>query len=754
MSKLFRATLVAKKSHPDSPESIIIHSDQFNTQKDFSDACIEELKQIEDVALWFAPKVERVTQEEFDAANQSEITPQDCAADGIDDDSQIEDAGLITESVNVSSDISSHQEVVDQYHYFQYAKGYPIIIKLSKLNKNVRVSYMFDSNQFLEIDKEFSTLENGLINALGYVIEDCIDAGIECHEWAKLTVKGIGGRNPDRFFHESIMTPQEVVDFFDSEPETKLDTWEANDDIKYKKLYSRIVDVISDYKGDQMPSASKCYVHLVSVVPEKHKGRDDIESRILREIAQVKNPHNFTNSTNSVQIMMMAFRDLDSADRLREASSAMQRLGEKFRDDEAACDQKSGPESLPTTEESLPVEDKIEPEVVKPEPKAAESLPSKSIGEPEMVNIEPEGLPVDDLGFDFDDKKSEPDEMIERNFDDSESKTEKSDFEKLIESYNEKIEALGLGEVIVFNDMPNAIYHAVVGTSSSKIKDAMKSLMYFNGKHNTKEIEQEVGAQFDIGNVFHSICLEPDLTSKEYIKEPSGDGVPAKPTQPQIDKYNEWRKLGSPEKSENPKAWPTDLMFERVGFWNDFYESSNGLYPIAAQDWELAESMVNSAMSDSDSSKILKHPSRRCEVSYFKRCDTTGMIIKARPDLELGRIIADLKSIALRGNFDEKYLLTALRKEVFNRGYHISAAMYLDITGKDQFLWIFTNKQKGYHWTATLRASDEILEKGREIYFEYRQKIADAYQSGVWKKPESITSKFNPETNKTELPEV
>jgi exodeoxyribonuclease VIII len=95
-----------------------------------------------------------------------------------------------------------------------------------------------------------------------------------------------------------------------------------------------------------------------------------------------------------------------------------------------------------------------------------------------------------------------------------------------------------------------------------------------------------------------------------------------------------------------------------------------------------------------------------------------------------------------------------LRKEVLNRRYDLSAAMYLDICDKSQFVWIFTNKQKGYHWTATVLASAEILERGRTQYLEYKRKIAESYNSGIWPKPQSIQSKKNLETGKLELPSI
>lgn len=907
-NKYFKATLTPKKSHPDSPAEIVTYTDAFKTQKEFSDQCLKELAEVENVTLWFAPKIEKVTQEEFEANNDNEpeITLEDSQrpTEGeIRDQFAIDHSGkkklislisnelagyenevleriiaiveetndwnatkddsepvLYGENITIDSaceflaymvetcqmpahellnirnirgamrsyskpriDNAPHkstttlqvsgeiEELKEQYHFFQYAKGYPILVKLQQLSGKVRASYMFDSNQFIEIDKEFTSLENGLVNALGYVLSDCTDAGVDDHAWAKATVKCIGSRDPDRFFHESIISYEEVLKFLESEPEVKNDTWETNDDIKYKKLYSKIVDVIADYNGEQIPSARDCYDQLVMSVPPKYIDVADLENRILREIAQVKNPHNFTNATNATQIIMQAFRDLYSAERLKSTSkteakqeieqkpeSAMSRLDGKFNHIESACFclleydycniEMSG-EKLSDVKYFLQLGHEIYKDAAYLTSKEEaivfalnrvkcsmlchfdrknveiafskifenpvewfDSLEKKNESHVNYIRMDnsAETLPPTTKNEPLDTKSAL--EVVKSDPETAESLP--TDFEIMVNDYNEKIESLDIGEVIIFDDMPNEIYHAVVGVSSSKIKDAMRSLMYFDAKHNTKEIEPETGDQFDVGNVFHSITLEPDMTSKEYIREPSGDDIPKKPSSDQWTKFNAWHALGCPEKADNPKAYPTDLMLERCGFWKDFYEENANLYPVDADNWQLAENMAISALSDSDSSLLLKHPARKTERSYFKRCEITGMIIKARPDIEVGKIIGDLKSIALRGNFDEKYLLTALRKEIFNRNYHLSAAMYLDICGKDRFVWIFTNKQKGYHWTATLRASAEILDRGRELYIEYKQKIADAYNSGNWSKPESIQSRVNPESGKIELPEV
>lgn len=781
--KFFKATIQPKKSHPDNPEDLVFFSDQYATVKAFQDD-LKKLMEEEDEnhAFWFAPKVERITEDEF-KENQPAGDAQDLSGVGEELAAAKEQLAEIEKQIEeVSAEIKNSSTSNTQCYWFEYVKGNPIVMRVVKNKKGkFNISYKFESDLFIEVDKEFEKKENAIINVFGYVINDCMDSPSPEHN---AIIKGIGGRDPETAIPSALMSDEEVSKYFGMAsieekeescggfndcgtcPSCKLKDfkpWEQDKTVEYKKLYGALVDVAAKYKGDSIPAISDCYRTFLDGIISYISIDLFNEDALVDSILLVDDPNSFTSAHGVKTLLMMAHPE--------KTETAKDRLAKVFDDSDSdgvsqSVTVQSDEENHAETMEAIALAKDISdlpdgyilpvgqtfntnelPELpplpvcgISSEKSDIDKFAEK-VGEViEQVASRPD---ENDLGFDFGDSPEAP-----------KAQDDKSDFEKMIEEYNEKIEALEPGQTIVFEDMPNEIYHAVVGISSSKIKDAMISMMYYNAKHNTKEIERESGSQFDIGNVFHSICLEPDLTSKEYICEPSGEGVPQKPTTPQIEKYNEWVKLGSPEKSENPKAYPTDLMFERCGFWNDFYETTSGRYPVAADDWKLAEAMVNSAMSDEDASKLLRHPARRCETSYFKRCDITGMIIKARPDIEVGRIIGDLKSIALRGSYDEKYLISALRKEVFNRNYHLSAAMYLDITGKDQFLWIFTNKQKGYHWTATVRASSEILEQGRELYLEYKQKISDAYTSGKWPKPESIQSKRNPETGKIELAEI
>jgi hypothetical protein len=109
---------------------------------------------------------------------------------------------------------------------------------------------------------------------------------------------------------------------------------------------------------------------------------------------------------------------------------------------------------------------------------------------------------------------------------------------------------------------------------------------------------------------------------------------------------------------------------------------------------------------------LLTHPSRAVEVSYFGFDDETGLEVRVRPDLEIEldgvRIGADLKTISM-WNVKQESLRARLHREIIDRDYHLSAAMYCETAALDQFFWIFVNKDENYHWIAIIEASTELL---------------------------------------------
>ena len=125
-------------------------------------------------------------------------------------------------------------------------------------------------------------------------------------------------------------------------------------------------------------------------------------------------------------------------------------------------------------------------------------------------------------------------------------------------------------------------------------------------------------------------------------------------------------------------------------------------------------------------------------MSYFGFDEETGLELRVRPDIEIqlqhSRIGSDLKTVDL-GTVKQERLRDRLHREIIERDYHLSAAMYCDVANLDQFSWIFVNKTPGYHWVVVVEASTELLELGRLEYRRTLRMINDAMETNIWPAP-------------------
>ena len=71
-----------------------------------------------------------------------------------------------------------------------------------------------------------------------------------------------------------------------------------------------------------------------------------------------------------------------------------------------------------------------------------------------------------------------------------------------------------------YEGLPNNVYHAANGISSTQVKDARVSLMYFNARHVAKTIARENSKVLDMGNLVHALALQPDNLYAEFSVEP------------------------------------------------------------------------------------------------------------------------------------------------------------------------------------------------------------------------------------------
>lgn len=189
-------------------------------------------------------------------------------------------------------------------------------------------------------------------------------------------------------------------------------------------------------------------------------------------------------------------------------------------------------------------------------------------------------------------------------------------------------------------------------------------------------------------------------------------------------------------KSVNPNAIFED---ELINQWRQ----DDSKIQVETADYTMASNMRDAVMQHSEASKLINHPNRVSEVSYYGIDEDTGLEIRVRPDIEIQiaddhRLGFDLKSVSL-GRFKQEAIESMIRREILNRDYHVSAAMYSDVAMLDQFFWIFVNTDENYHWVAIVEASPELLELGRLEYKQTLRDINQAMETNYWPAPITTT---------------
>ncbi|HAS1021898.1 TPA: exodeoxyribonuclease [Enterobacter cloacae] len=199
--------------------------------------------------------------------------------------------------------------------------------------------------------------------------------------------------------------------------------------------------------------------------------------------------------------------------------------------------------------------------------------------------------------------------------------------------------------------------------------------------------------------------------------------------------------------SEIVRTIRPDVVF--ADDWHAQQEAANaGKETISVEMYELIKNINDALQSNNDASRLLNHPARQSEVSYFGFDEETGLEVRVRPDIEIRlpyeSICADLKTVSL-GYVRQDKLKDRLHREIIDRDYHLSAAMYCDVAGLDKFTWIFVNKDPGYHWVAVVDASPMLLELGRKEYRRALRQIEEAMETGYWPAPisEAYTDDLN-----------
>lgn len=204
----------------------------------------------------------------------------------------------------------------------------------------------------------------------------------------------------------------------------------------------------------------------------------------------------------------------------------------------------------------------------------------------------------------------------------------------------------------------------------------------FEGYHDP--VDEKLRARFDVGTLFHTMVLEPELLEKEYW----------------FDRGQEW-----PLKDIHKQIVYADGSPVFIGAdytYNDL---------VMAKDQILASPDAAFLMFNLD----------KAEHSTDFKCPRTGLYFRGRPDaiLKDGSVV-DLKTASRN---DEKSFMRSV--DMFH--YDMQAAFYCDVCETKDFYWIACSLKS--HTVEVYKATDKQLGKGWEKN-EYAKKRIMEYLNG------------------------
>lgn len=245
----------------------------------------------------------------------------------------------------------------------------------------------------------------------------------------------------------------------------------------------------------------------------------------------------------------------------------------------------------------------------------------------------------------------------------------------------------------IYPDLPNDVYHAAPGVSSSMLNDMLRSPLHCWARYLDPDREpQKPSAAMQLGTAVHTAALEPDRWESEYVVAP---------------KCDRRTKAGKAE-------------------WEAFQEQAAGRTVVTQEQAHTAQAMARAVRTHPEAAALLAAGAAEHSVFHEHSC---GELVKVRPDWWHPGALADLKTTgdASPGGF---------RRQVARMRYYLQAALYVDtvaafIGERLPWYWIAVESEPP-HAVAVYQADAEALERGRALYHRALSLFVECRRAGRW----------------------
>jgi len=296
----------------------------------------------------------------------------------------------------------------------------------------------------------------------------------------------------------------------------------------------------------------------------------------------------------------------------------------------------------------------------------------------------------------------------------------------------------------IHQGLPNDNYHLSDGISSTGIKRTLVSSLHFKDKYDqaqelqAKGLPQATTPTLEFGNKYHELILEPELFAEHYMG-PVDQALlkGALNTVPELKEA--CKELGLKVGGSRgelitrlKEADPAVRIYEEV-----LANACGDKTIIDDEDWERLMGMQKRLKEH----KTIGHlfDEGQAEVSVYWTDKETGVLCKIRPDWVKPidavdghqHMLIDLKS-AIDASHD------GFERAVYNFGYHISAAMYLEgweeVTGEDLSGYFLFTAQEHFrpYALAPYPIDDDALAIGKKRFHEALRIYAACLEADDW----------------------
>lgn len=198
-------------------------------------------------------------------------------------------------------------------------------------------------------------------------------------------------------------------------------------------------------------------------------------------------------------------------------------------------------------------------------------------------------------------------------------------------------------------------------------------------------------------------------------------------------------------KTGEPKPWNWN-----ANFCKEWREDQSPKQVVKFETHQQAQNATKFLFGDPQIRELIKNSDHQVMVTAEYQDADTGIIVPIKTLLDLvpdsqhpdyGKCLADLKTC----NSAACYPWT---KSVFEHGYHVQAAMYLDAyttaTGEDRTDWLHVLQESFPPWQVGKRLlSSEFVELGRLKYITALKRYCQCLKSNDWPGYESGPNLFN-----------